>query len=154
AVRATRLRQHLDQATEMRIPEMQYLTEKNWFDAVKDLKQLDTDDDFRLASSNIRNIAKREFGSVLQEALRAYTDANNGQLPQDLAQLKPFFTQPVDDATLQRYKLLQTGALADVPHSEYLIADVAPLLDEEHDAVYRFSLNGTNSRIGGAIEEA
>ena len=154
AVRATRLRQRLDQSPDMRIPEMQFLTDKNWFDAIKDLKQLDTDDDFRRAFSKLRNIAKNEFGNVLQKALREYTDANNGQLPQDLAQLKPFFTQPVDDAVLQRYQLLRTGAVADVPRSEYLIADIAPLVDEEHDASYRFSLNGTNSRIGGATEDA
>src|SRR5213079_3125700 len=30
AVRATRLRQRLDQATGMRIPELQFLTEKGW----------------------------------------------------------------------------------------------------------------------------
>ena len=154
AVRATRLRQRLDQAPDLRIPEMQFLTEKSWFDAVKDLKQLDTDDDFRAAFSNVRNIAKGEFGKVLQKALRGYTAANNGQLPQDLAQLKPFFSQPVDETVLQRYKLLQTGALADLHGDEYLIADIAPLLDEERDATYKFSLNGTNSRISDPAENA
>jgi hypothetical protein len=154
AVRATRLRQHLDQAADARIPELQFLTEKSWFDAVKDLKQLDTDDDFRQAFSKVRNIAKSEFGKVLQKALHEYTAANNGQLPQDLAQLKPFFGQPVDDAVLQRYKLLQTGTLADLHGDEYLIADIAPLLDEERDATYKFSLNGTNSRISDPAENA
>jgi len=154
AVRATRLRQRLDQAADLRIPEMQFLADKSWFDAVKDLKQLDTDDDFRRAFSNLRNIAKNEFGNVLQKALRGYTDANNGQLPQDLSQLKPFFAQPVDDAVLQRYKLLQTGALADVPGSEYIVADIAPLVDEEHDATYKFTLNGTSSHIGDPAEDA
>ena len=154
AVRATRLRQRLEQAPGTRIPELQYLTEKNWFDAIKDLKQLDTEDDFRRAFSNVRNIAKGEFGHMLQNALRAYTDANNGQLPQDLSQLRPFIAQPVDDAVLQRYKLLQTGALADVPRDQYLIADIAPLVDEEHDATFKFSLNGTNSRTVDPAEEA
>jgi hypothetical protein len=154
AVRATRLRKRLDQAGDMRIPELQFLTEKSWFEAVKDLKQLDTDEDFRQAFSNVRNIAKSEFGQILQRALRGYTDANNGQLPQDLAQLKPFFGQPVDDAVLQRYQLLQTGALNDVPRSEYLVADVAPLVDEEHDATFKFSLNGTSSHSGDPTEDA
>ena len=154
AARATRLRQRLDQATELRIPELQFLTEKSWFDAVKDLKQLDTDDDFRRAFSNLRNIAKAEFGHVLQKALRGYVEANNGQLPQDLAQLRTFFGDSVDDSVLQRYKLLQTGSLADVSRDEYLVADIAPLVDEEHDAVYKFSLNGTSSHIGDPIEDA
>jgi RNA polymerase sigma factor (sigma-70 family) len=154
AVRATRLRQRLDQTPEMRIPEMQFLTDKSWFDAIKDLKQLDTEDDFRRAFSNLRNIAKNEFGRMLQKALHAYTDANNGQLPQDLTQLKPFMAQPVDDAMLQRYTLLRTGALADVPRDEYLIADIAPLVDEERDATYKFSYNGINTHIGDPAEDA
>jgi RNA polymerase sigma factor (sigma-70 family) len=154
AVRAARLRQRLDQAQGMRIPEMQLLTEKNWFEAVKDLKQLDTDDDFSRAFSNTRNIAKSEFGQLLQRALRDYTTANNGQLPADLAQLKPYFSQPVDDTVLQRYKLLHTGSLSDVPHNDYLVADIAPLVDEYHDATYKFSLNGTSSHIGDPIEDA
>jgi RNA polymerase sigma factor (sigma-70 family) len=154
AVRAARLRQRLDQAQGMRIPEMQLLTEKNWFEAVKDLKQLDTDDDFSRAFSNTRNIAKSEFGQLLQQALRDYTTANNGQLPADLAQLKPYFSQPVDDTVLQRYKLLHTGSLSDVPHNDYLVADIAPLVDEYHDATYKFSLNGTSSHIGDPIEDA
>ena len=34
------------------------------------------------------------------------------------------------------------------------MADIAPLLDEEHDATYKFSLNGTSSHIGDPIEDA
>jgi len=154
AVRATRLRQRLEQATDQRIPEMQFLTEKGWFDAVKELKQLETENDYQQAASNLRNIAKGEFVRLMQNALRAYTDANQGQLPQDLAQLKPFFGQPVDDSLLQRYKLLQTGSLADVPKSEYLVADIAPLVDEEHDATFKFSINGINSHTGDPVEDA
>lgn len=154
AVRATRLRQRLDQSPDQEIPELRLLTEKGWFDAVKNLKQLETDNDYNEAFSAARNLAKGEFGQMLQKALRGYTDANNGQLPQDLAQLKPFFDKPVDDAVLQRYQLLQTGSLNSLSHDEYLVADVAPLIDEEHDAVYRFSLTGTSSHSGSPFEEA
>jgi RNA polymerase sigma factor (sigma-70 family) len=153
AVRATRLRQRLDQATELRIPEMQFLTEKGWFDAVKELKQLETDDDYRLAASNLRNIAKGDFVRLTQQALRAYTAGNGGQLPQDLAQLKPFFSQPVDDEVLQRYKLLQTGLLANVPQNANLVTEIAPLVDEEHDATFSFSINGTHSQSGDPAED-
>ena len=154
AVRASRLRQRLDQAPNQQIPEMRFLTEKNWFDAVKNLAQLETDSDYNQAFSTVRNQAKDEFGRMLQHALRSYTDANNGQLPQDLTQLKPYFDKPVDDAVLQRYQLLQSGPLNAVPPDQYLVADVAPLIDEERDAVYRFSLNGTSSHSGSPFEEA
>ena len=157
AVRATRLRQRLDQATDQQIPELQLLTEKDWFDAVKNLKQLETEDDYRAAFSKLRNIAKDDFGNALRSALHGFTDANNGQLPQNLAQLKPFFDRPVDDAMLQRYKLLQTGKLSDIT-DQYLVGEIAPPLDPEHDARYEFSLNGTHSESGSpaemAVEEA
>jgi hypothetical protein len=91
---------------------------------------------------------------MLQQALRSYTDANSGQLPQDLSQLKPYFPKPVDDAVLQRYKLLQSGPLNAVPGDQYLVADIAPLVDEESDAVYSFSMNGTSSHSGSPFENA
>jgi len=53
---------------------------------------------------------------------------------------------------LQRYKLLQTGKLSDAGN-EYLVADIAPLVDEDNDATYRFSLNGTNSRSGNPLDD-
>ena len=153
AARASRLRQRLDQAADQRIPEIQLLSEKGWFDAVKTMKQLDTEDDFREAFSNLRNIAKGEFGGRLQSALRAYLAANEGQLPQDLAQLKPFFDKPVDEAMLQRYKMLQVGKASDVPQDQYLVGENAPLIDEEHDATYQFTLNGTHSHSGSPFED-
>jgi RNA polymerase sigma factor (sigma-70 family) len=153
AERATRLRQRFDQAGGQRIPELQFLTEKGWFDAVKGLKQLETEDDFQQAFSNARNIAKDEFGRMLRAALRKYADANNGELPQELSQLKPFFDQPVDDAALARYKLLQTGKLSNLKDA-YLVGENAPLIDEEHDATYQFSMTGTHSHSGSPVEDA
>ena len=154
AWRASRLRQRLNQTPGQQIPELQLLDEKGWFDAVKGMNQLETDDDFNKAFSNARNIAKNQFGSLLQQALRAYTAANAGALPQDLAQLKPFFDQPIDDSVFQRYKLLQTGQLSDLPDHSYLVAENAPLLDEDNDATYKFTLYGTDSHSGNRTEDA
>jgi hypothetical protein len=133
---------------------MQYLAEKGWFDAVKDMKQLDTDDDFNRAFSNLRNIAKGEFGDLLRAALKGYVAANDGMLPTDVAQLKPFFAQPVDDSVLQRWKMLQTGKSSDVPADQYLVGEAAPLVDPEHDATFQFTMNGTWSHSGSPIEDA
>ena len=154
AAHATRLRQRLDQNPSQRIPELQLLKDKGWLDAIKDMKTLDSDDDFSHALGYARNIAKSEFGNALRTALRSYTDANQGQLPGDLSQLKPYFDAPVDDNMLARYSLLQTGKLADIPHEEYLVAETAPMVDYEHDSRYRFSLNGTSSHSGGSVDNA
>ena len=54
-------------------------------------------------------MAKLKFGSLLGPALLKYVEANNGDLPTDVLQLKPFFGEPVDDALLQRYEIVATG---------------------------------------------
>ena len=59
------------------------------------------------------------------------TRTNNGQLPTDLSQLKPYFTSDLDDATLDavlaRYKLLHTGTLSDLPPDGWIVAEKAPV---------------------------
>jgi hypothetical protein len=153
AMRATRVRQRMDQLPEQKVPELQLLTEKEWFDAVKGLNGLETDEDFRKAFSNARNIARGEFGHLMQKAMRDYVDANNGELPQSLTQLKQYIDQPVDDSMFARYKLLQTGKLSDVPEKEFLIGDASPLVDEDNDASYLFSMNGTRSHSGNPADD-
>jgi len=145
AARATQLKQRLEQMPDKRIPELQLLTDKDWFDAIKNAKQLETDADFRQALNNLRNSAKQAFGNMTREALKKYAEANNGLLPADLPQLKPYFETPVEDSILQRYSLLQTGKLADVPQSEYLFAEKAPPVDDEYDSLYEFQMRGTRS---------
>ena len=146
AARAAQLKQRLEQMPDKRIPELQLLTDKDWFDAIKNAKQLETDADFRQAFNNLRNSAKQAFGNAAREALKRSAEANNGMLPGDLSQLKPYFEMPVDDAILERYSLLQTGKLADAPQNEYLLDEKAPPVDDEYDAHYEFSMNGTRSR--------
>jgi predicted nucleic acid-binding Zn-ribbon protein len=154
AVRASQLKQRLDQMPEKRIAEFQFLKEKNWFDAVKNADKLETDADFREALRDLRSNAKGEFARILQQGLKAYTQATGGQLPTDLSQLKPYFSTSVDDAVLQRYSLLQTGKLSDLTKGEYLVAETAPPVDEEYDTVFRMSLNGTSSSSVNVIEDA
>ena len=145
AILATRLRERLGQMPDKKIPELQLLTQKDWFDAVKNAKQLETDADFREALHQLRNSAKQAFGDLAMQAIKKYADANGGALPGDWSQLKPFFETPVDDATLARYSLLQTGRLADVPPSEYLVGERAPPVDDQFDSIYEFQIHGTSS---------
>ena len=145
ATRATQLRQRLEQMPDKKIPELQLLTDKDWFDAIKNAKQLETDADFRQALNNLRNSAKNAFGDMTREALKKYAEANNGLLPGDLSQLKPYFETPVDDAIFDRYSLLQTGKLAEVPRTEFLFAEKASPVDDEYDSFYEFRMDGTRS---------
>ncbi|MBI3418480.1 MAG: sigma-70 family RNA polymerase sigma factor [Verrucomicrobia bacterium] len=145
AARATQLKERLGQMPDKRIPELQLLTDKDWFDAIKNVKQLETDTDVRQALNNLRNSAKQAFGDITRDALKKYAEANNGMLPEDWSQLKPYFETPVGGAMFQRYSLLQTGKLADVPQNEYLFAEKAPPVDDEYDSLYEFGMNGTKS---------
>jgi RNA polymerase sigma factor (sigma-70 family) len=145
AAHAAQLKERLGQMPDKNIPELELLTEKNWFDAIKNSKQLETDAEFREALHNLRNSAKDAFGEMTRDALKKYAAANNGLLPDDLSQLKPYFERPVDDAVLQRYSLLQKGKLADVPQTEFLFTEKAPPVDDEYDSLYEFRMNGTRS---------
>jgi RNA polymerase sigma factor (sigma-70 family) len=154
ATRVTQLKQRLEQMPDKKIPELQLVADKDWFDAVKGVKQLETDDDFRQALSDLRKNVKSEFARLLQQALRSYGQANGGQLPTELSQLKPYFLRPVDDAVLSRYSLLQTGKISDVSQGQFVVAETARAVDEEYDTIYRIGISGVNTSSISRVEEA
>jgi FtsZ-binding cell division protein ZapB len=145
STRAAQLKQRLEETPEKKIPELQLITEKEWFDAIKSGKPLQTEADFRRASKDLRDIAKTHFADMTRGALKKYAEENGGLLPADLAQLKPYFEGPVDDAILQRYSMLQSGKLSDAPRGENLFGENAQPVDDEFDSHYEFSMNGTSA---------
>jgi hypothetical protein len=140
AARAASLKQKLAQMPDKQIPELKLLKEQDWFDATKNAN-LDTEDGIRQSMRNLRNQAKLDFDHLLQGALRGYAQDSGGQLPSDLAQLKPYFQTPVDDEILQRYKLLQTGQLSDAG-GDFVVAETAPPVDNEFDTIHQISIGG------------
>ena len=60
-------------------------------------------------------------------------------MPSELAQLKPYFNVPVDDAALQRYELLHLGRLHD-NLSDTLVKEIAPPVDAEYDTHHEIGL--------------
>jgi RNA polymerase sigma factor (sigma-70 family) len=109
--RTKKLKGQIEQKPEQKIPEFQFLKDQDWLDAVKGLKGLETDADFNKAFGALRNAAKNEFAGVLQDAFGKYAEANNGQLPSDFSQLKPYFGQTVDDSILQNYVFTEPGTV-------------------------------------------
>jgi hypothetical protein len=57
--------------------------------------------------------------------VRSYADANGGQLPADLAQLRPFLVFPVPDAMLARYEMRASGLLGAVARDLPMISEKA-----------------------------
>ena len=156
--RAGRWKQIAEQRPQLTIPEFQFLTEDNWRSKGDPGFPIKTEDDIRRGMAYLRLSAKSQFVSKIGTALNDYIAAHDGQLPSDILQLKPHFDSPVDDATLQRYKLQHTGKLSDYPESEVLVTEKAPV-DKEFDFLWsitaygaKFEGIGKNSGGGGRAE--
>ena len=139
-----KLRAKVAQAPDQAIPELQFLTEQDWSNAVKNMQRLETDTDYRRALRELRSSAKKEFGGSIQNALVNYLQANSGQLPADVTQLKPFFGSNVDADLLQRYEMTQPGVVSE---------KASPLADQD-DTYYQISRDGVAVTIGGVAEKA
>src|SRR5262249_40997288 len=111
ATRVKSLRQRLQEKPDEQIPELNLLTDTDWLEAMKSVDSLQTDADFRRATGNLRNRAKEKLGKLAREAFKKYAEANDGMLPGDFAQLKPYFDTPAEDGIFQRYELRQSGKL-------------------------------------------
>jgi RNA polymerase sigma factor (sigma-70 family) len=152
--RIASLKQKLEQMPDKRIPELQFLTEKDWAMAAWDA-DLNTDEGVRKALGQLRERAIDRFlGEKMTPAFEKYLAANGGVLPADLLQLKPYFETPVSDEMLQRYKLLQTGKPDPYEDLVRLVAHV----DEEYDSRHRMSLNASMgepfNRVADAVKIA
>ena len=139
--KVNQLKQRLEQMPNEKIPELQYLTVQDWLRGATYSGDLKTDDDFDRALSQLRRDAKRTFAYSIGEALANYIAGNNGQLPGDISQLTPYFNPPIDGTILQRYQLLQTGNLSDIPKNEPLIAEKTPV-DDQYDSLFKISATG------------
>lgn len=130
-----------------RIPELQFLSESDWLTAAKEAR-FETDADIRQSLSRLRSLAKGKFGMLATHALDKFIQANDGQLPSDPLQLKPYFEVPVDDETLQRYRMLHTGSAKDLPEgTTWTISEKAPV-DRDYDSHLYIGPNGRSGSWG------
>lgn len=103
------LKQLLTELPAQNLPETRLLTEEDWL-AVARKHELDSAADIRIALAELRAIARRNFGTTLQDTLRDYTTAANGRWPENLAELAPLLTPPADAEMLARYEITREGA--------------------------------------------
>jgi len=93
-----------------KIPELQYLSDEDWREAVGN-EDLDTEKGYLRAMSLARNRAELIFTvPLVQEALRQYAKNNRGQFPTDLSQLQPYFKLPMNEAARQ-YAINNNGQM-------------------------------------------
>jgi len=153
AVKVTLLKQKLEQMPDKKIPELQFATEKDWADAAWNA-DLNTEDGVRQALSKLREEAKNTFlNDMMKAAIKKYIAANDGMLPANLFQLKPYFDAPVTDAMLQHYELLQTGKPSS-DTSEPLVKEIAPPVDDEYDSYHAISMSGAGGSGVNRVQSA
>ena len=127
------------------IPELQSLPLRSWLQVAGELPgDLNQESDFQLFASRVRTNAKLDFTYSLGGALRNWLLAKNGELPNDLSELKPYIPADahVDEAAFQRYRLLRTGNVRDYARTEPLIAENEPIQNGPDDAVFRIGALG------------
>jgi RNA polymerase sigma factor (sigma-70 family) len=139
ATRVALLKQKLEEMPDKKIPELKFLTEKDWLNAAWNA-DLETDDGVRLALSKLRDEAVDTFLNLTRTALKKYLAANNNLLPADLLPLKPYFDTPVTDEMLQRYAFMQTGQLSSNPSDS--VVRKAVYADEDYDSNQEMSMSG------------
>lgn len=122
-----------------KIPEMKFLTEKDWINAAWNA-DLDTDDGVRLALSKLRDEAVDTFLSLTRTALKKYLAANDDILPANLLALKSYYDTPVTDEMLQRYAFMQTGKLSSNPSDS--VVRKAVYADADYDSNQEMSMSG------------
>jgi len=148
--KVNQIKQWLELHPNEKIPELQLLSERAWLRDATFSGDLNTDDDFEAVLSQIRCAAKQLFANSMGRALDSYIADNNGQLPNDLSQIEPYFNPPVDTATLQRYQLLQTGNLSDLPQNAPIIQEKAPV-DDQADSLFTISPTGYSYQRTGTL---
>ena len=145
--RVNRLKQFFAANPAEAVPELQYLTDKDWLELVTyDHHRLDPDG--RYALSSARSKAQISFAkSVLDAALRQYGRNNNGQFPTDLSQLVPYFKSSVDPSVLEHWAILPASSLPSTMRVDelWVITQRAPV-DAARDE--RIVIGMKNSQLG------
>jgi RNA polymerase sigma factor (sigma-70 family) len=131
------LKQMFEQMPDRKIPELRYLGDQGLLQAAKSA-DLETDAGISQAMSDRRQEAKELCVTLLSAGLEGYTRANAGQLPTDISQLKPYCFD-VDDVTLQRYQIIKTGNVANLPLGDAVITEKSAV-DEHYDTLFQFGI--------------
>jgi hypothetical protein len=133
------LKRKLAQMSDKKIPELVFLTEKDWLNAAWNA-DLESDDGVRLALSKLRDEAVDTFLGATRAALKKYLAANDNLLPANLLALKTYYDTPVTDEMLQRYEFMQSGKISQ-DRSKSVVRK-AVHADPDYDSDQEISLAG------------
>jgi RNA polymerase sigma factor (sigma-70 family) len=141
--RVNQLKERLEQTPGAQIPELKYLTAQDWLNAARNDPK--SENDFRLAFSSLRTAAAWNIGHRLEDALKKYSQSNNGQFASDLSQLQAYLDAPIDAAILQRYAIMAADSLPSIKlGGDWVIALTVPV-DIDYDQQIVIGPNGSGS---------
>ncbi len=119
--RVQRLKALVASQSDQTIPELEALTENDWFALARDAK-LDTTAPSELLRE-LHDAARSTFGRLLVRAVVQYTDNHAGLLPADPGQLAPFIPLRLPPDFLGRFEMLRSGPIDAVHQDDWLLAE-------------------------------
>ena len=144
ASRANQVKQYLEQSPEEAIPELQLLSSADWLREIQPVYWWKGEtNDFKFVLGVLRTHAKARLARGMGRALGDYLIANQGQLPETVVELKPYFNlrytdnMPVTDDMLQRYALIHTGNVNALPATEPLILESGMIQKAQYDSLFK-----------------
>ena len=141
--REDQLRQSVEQYPARAIPEFKLLSSQQWLDAAMNAR-FDTDEQLQKNLAELRSTAENNFASQALDAIKKYAATNNGEFPADISRLQPYFSPPMDDAILQRWKVAPGSANPGVGVGDMIITEKAPV-DAAVDRQWAIGANGYGS---------
>jgi RNA polymerase sigma factor (sigma-70 family) len=139
------LKHFLASRPELNTPELQLLSQEEWFE-IAGGKALASEAALRRAAADLRNRAQGHACAMLGAALRAHLKAHDNVLPATPLELAASAATPIDRAILERFEMRHTGKIGDVPHAELtkVIGGTTPA-DPEFDHIPYLGPNGYTS---------
>ena len=142
--RVSQLRERMEQMPDQAVPELRFVTEREWLNAAR--QRLDTPADYRRALSAMRSAGEGRFVSkILEPALKQYVEAHHGEWPADLLQLRPYFESPVEDTILQRWEVAPAATIKALNMGGDKTITQRASVDEVYDTRFVLGLHGVGS---------
>jgi len=85
--RVSQLKQYLEQSPAAQIPELQFVTERDWLAAARG--KLSSETDYRRALSTLRRAGEGEVANMINSALANYTKKTTGRCPRNSVNSRP-----------------------------------------------------------------
>jgi hypothetical protein len=134
AKRIDQLKQHLAATPSAAIPEFKFLTDEDWNKAA--WYPLEQEEDYRRAMASLRASAQAHFTTQLHEALARYLQDHHTNMPDRLADLRPYFATPPDDEILQRYAVVSSDEAPGMSLGGDKVIVAQPPVDPDYDQIW------------------